>query len=454
MLYPVLQDPLRPVVGSLFDRPRGASIGQMLFGAGEQGGWYDVADLSTLFQDSAGATPVTAVEQQVGRILDKSGRGNHATQVTATKRPVYSRRVNLLTKTEQFDDAVWLPKNITLTLGQSGIPDIAPVAVRITPTATSGAHGFAAFFVAARNSTTHSVYVKADGYSKVGFKESSTSGWFAAFDLNSVTVLSSTPGSLPTIQALAGGWCRISFSPVTTNAGQSFDVRVLPNSYVSGDTNAAGFAGDGVSGVLMCGPQMEDGLTATPYQRVTTAADYDADPAKFPAYLRFDGVDDALQTGNIDFTSTDKMAVWAGVDKVTGSATGVIVESSGSFSSNNGAFALLGHSTLGFEFASRGTALSDTTFNPSPPASPSIVTASFDIGGGSVVRRVNSQQSAITANQGTGQYGNYPVYIGGRSAASLFFNGRLYSLIVRGAQTPLSQIEATELYIKQKMRMP
>ena len=47
MLYPVLQDPLHPIVSSLFDRPRGASIGQMLFGAGEQGGWYDVSDMST-----------------------------------------------------------------------------------------------------------------------------------------------------------------------------------------------------------------------------------------------------------------------------------------------------------------------------------------------------------------------------------------------------------------------
>ena len=92
MLYPVLQDPLHPIVSSLFDRPRGASIGQMLFGAGEQGGWYDVSDMSTLFQDEAGATPVTAVEQPVGRILDKSGRGNHATQATTTKRPVLSRR--------------------------------------------------------------------------------------------------------------------------------------------------------------------------------------------------------------------------------------------------------------------------------------------------------------------------------------------------------------------------
>lgn len=50
--------------------------------------WYDPSDLSTLFQDSAGTTPVTAVGQQVGRMLDKSGRGNHATQTTLTSRPI------------------------------------------------------------------------------------------------------------------------------------------------------------------------------------------------------------------------------------------------------------------------------------------------------------------------------------------------------------------------------
>lgn len=42
-----------------------------LFLAGEQGGWYDPSDLSTMFQDSAGTTPVTAVEQPVGLLLDK-----------------------------------------------------------------------------------------------------------------------------------------------------------------------------------------------------------------------------------------------------------------------------------------------------------------------------------------------------------------------------------------------
>lgn len=60
-----------------------------LFAAGEQGVWYDPSDMSTLYQDSAGTTPVTAVGQPVGRILDKSGRGNHAYQITSTARPTY-----------------------------------------------------------------------------------------------------------------------------------------------------------------------------------------------------------------------------------------------------------------------------------------------------------------------------------------------------------------------------
>lgn len=44
------------------------------FSKGEQGAWYDPSDLTTLFQDSAGTTPVTLspMEQPVGLMLDKS----------------------------------------------------------------------------------------------------------------------------------------------------------------------------------------------------------------------------------------------------------------------------------------------------------------------------------------------------------------------------------------------
>jgi len=60
-----------------------------LFAASEPGAWYDPSDLTTLFQDTAGATPVTAAGQSVARVNDKSGRGNNATQATAASRPTY-----------------------------------------------------------------------------------------------------------------------------------------------------------------------------------------------------------------------------------------------------------------------------------------------------------------------------------------------------------------------------
>lgn len=72
---------------------RGYSPG-ILFASGEQGAWFDPSDLSTMFQDSAGTTPVTAVDQPVGRILDKSGRNNHASQATAAQRPMLRRSAN------------------------------------------------------------------------------------------------------------------------------------------------------------------------------------------------------------------------------------------------------------------------------------------------------------------------------------------------------------------------
>jgi hypothetical protein len=58
-----------------------------LFASGEQGGWYDPSDLSTMFQNDNG-TGAVAVNDTVGYIADKSGRGNHLTQANSARRPV------------------------------------------------------------------------------------------------------------------------------------------------------------------------------------------------------------------------------------------------------------------------------------------------------------------------------------------------------------------------------
>lgn len=59
------------------------------FAYGQQGYYFDISDTTTLFQDTAGTTPVTAVGQSVARVNDKSGRGHHLLQATASKRPTY-----------------------------------------------------------------------------------------------------------------------------------------------------------------------------------------------------------------------------------------------------------------------------------------------------------------------------------------------------------------------------
>jgi hypothetical protein len=58
-----------------------------LFAGGEAGAWYDPSDLSAMFQDDAGTVPA-AVDMPVGRLLDRSGRGNHAVQANAAARPM------------------------------------------------------------------------------------------------------------------------------------------------------------------------------------------------------------------------------------------------------------------------------------------------------------------------------------------------------------------------------
>jgi len=81
-----------------------------LFAGGIAGAWYDPSDLSTLFQDSAGTTPVTASGQPVGKMLDKSGNGNHATQAISAKRPIYTEGSGLSWLAfDGVDDAMGAP---------------------------------------------------------------------------------------------------------------------------------------------------------------------------------------------------------------------------------------------------------------------------------------------------------------------------------------------------------
>ena len=88
-----------------------------LFAGGEEGGWYDPSDLTTVWQDSAGTVP-GAVDSPVGRLEDKSGNGNHLTQSTADARPILRQSGSLFyLERDGIDDALFSATNFTLQAG-------------------------------------------------------------------------------------------------------------------------------------------------------------------------------------------------------------------------------------------------------------------------------------------------------------------------------------------------
>jgi hypothetical protein len=150
--------------------------------------------------------------------------------------------------------------------------------------------------------------------------------------------------------------------------------------------------------------------------------------------------------------ATDKMTVFAGVRKLSDAATGTVVESSVAGASNGsvGLFAPLG-ATSTYVWRSRGTVLSASTASTFTAPITNVLTGVGDISGDIATLRVNGTEAATSSgDQGTGNYGDYPLYLGARGGSSLFFSGHLYSLIVRGAQSNTGQISSTETWVAGK----
>lgn len=109
-IFPAVRPAVTPAVRGAFEQSYGGgsvALIKSLFAAGQQGFWLPFTDFASLSQDSAGTLPYTALEQPVGRVLDRSGRGNHASQPTSTARGVVSARVNLLVNSELISAAPW-----------------------------------------------------------------------------------------------------------------------------------------------------------------------------------------------------------------------------------------------------------------------------------------------------------------------------------------------------------
>jgi hypothetical protein len=207
----------------------------------------------------------------------------------------------------------------------------------------------------------------------------------------------------------------------------------------------AGVTGNATTSATFRQPQIDAGTTRTNYQRVTTAFDVTEAGQRDCYGVRTDGTDDWYQTaGNVDFSGTDKVTVFAALRKRSDAATGCVVELSATNAINNGTFALFAPSTNGansYRWQSKFDVPAVNAGTGVFAAAPDIcvLTAVGDINAPlAQLFRDNVSIEATTTSQGTGNYGSYQLFVGARGGGSLFLNADIFGLIVAGGGYSLS----------------
>ena len=290
-----------------------------LFQNGEQGAWFDPSDLSTLYQESTGLTPVTEPGQPVGLMLDKSGNGNRASQAVSAARPIYGRtvpggRTNWVSRsTPLADGGDWSSQNISHSF------DGDETLVETTDTGAGFWHS--AMRDSSLDYVAGAVFKMGNHrYLQVGGGTTSTGS-----DANSATVTTSVVFDL-----LSGDWVSTPLSSrVAIPMGDGYyfiGVRLDPAVSSSQYNNGLSFVFRNESGGLAVGDghtvfvkkaQANIGtLVPRPYQRVGSAFDVTEEGQREVRYLQGDGVDDAL-VATLPDLGTDAVIAYASDQGVT-----------------------------------------------------------------------------------------------------------------------------------------
>lgn len=195
-------------------------------------------------------------------------RTSNATQFDATGTLVYAPH-NLLTYSEQFDNAAWTKTRSTISSNLVAAPDgtlTADKLVEDTSAATS--HFTQSVIVTPQPNTQHagSIYVKAGERRYIAITMTGGGGADRGvfFDAQTGTYTGVFAGGLPyTITAVGNGWFRYTLNDTTT-AAAAYALRV----YLCDTANNITYTGDGTSGVYVWGAQLNVGALQ-PYYSTT-----------------------------------------------------------------------------------------------------------------------------------------------------------------------------------------
>lgn len=343
-------------------------------------------------------------------------KGNHATQSVTASRPTLSARYNLLTKTEDFSDAVWAKYGTTAS---ARTLNFSATNISRMVYAYSGSGDF----------TITAIFSPLDVGKKIRLS-------FWASGLDGLTVGGGLSPDLTIPDAGVVSYTRTGLTSVT-NIGIVNSSDGLAKSVTLRD-------GFGVSLVL--------GTTPGPYQRVNTATDYDTDERYFKKYLRFDGVDDYLNLPYMGLYANGSASVVMGISRAkAGAVKYAITEGNPAGGKNYIPFRLSDTGVSSRIINDAGTVVVLTPESAGSASSlPEIL--SFKDTGNTLTLHKNSSQTNLTNYTRAGSLTLNNLTVGAIVQASVTENmlANLYSLIVTKSALSDAQRIKCERYAASK----
>jgi hypothetical protein len=225
--------------------------------------------MSLLYDASLVITPTAYKESKLYALKPQSGLGDMTVTRATTATRVNSAGLvelvpyNLLTYSEQFDNAAWTKANISISANTTTAPNGTLTADSIIENSALSTHVILQSATLNATTYTYSIYVKSiSGSSRnVGILFNSTGKGVLINPTNgSVVVYFGTTSADVTITSDTNGWFRVSVTATTAAITES--IRIYLG---SGTTWTAPYQGDGTSGAYIWGAQLVQGSAPKDY---------------------------------------------------------------------------------------------------------------------------------------------------------------------------------------------
>jgi len=181
---------------------------------------------------------------------------------------VFGSGVNLIYASEAFDNAVWTKVDATVTANAGVAPNGTMTADKLVESTSSSTHlirstSFGSGTITNGVNYAYSVYLKAAERSWAVLElEGLFGGGFAWFNLSNGTIGTQTALVSASISSVGNGWYRCTIIDLSTGTGGA---TTRCNLFTAPLNDIVNYLGDGTSGILVWGAQLEQSSFVTDY---------------------------------------------------------------------------------------------------------------------------------------------------------------------------------------------